>query len=111
VSRNVAIGGGTLQTISAMSSSSITPGPLGISETKPSAEAPYFIASFASSIDDIQQIFTRIKIIASFFDVMKNSNLIYKSINDLFRIWHQNLKPPSSLAMAARFAARVMLLD
>jgi hypothetical protein len=67
VRRNVAIGGGTLETISEISLSSITPGPLGISDTKPSADAPYFIAKFASSTDDMQQIFTRIKITASLF--------------------------------------------
>jgi hypothetical protein len=40
VRRNVATGGGTLAAISVIRSSEITPGPLGISETKPSADAP-----------------------------------------------------------------------
>ncbi len=60
VKRNVATGGGTKETIPAISSSLITPGPLGISETNPSAEAPYLIARAASSTDEIQQIFTRV---------------------------------------------------
>jgi hypothetical protein len=42
-----------------MSSSEITPGPLGISDTKPIADAPKRIAVCASSILLIQQIFTR----------------------------------------------------
>ena len=57
VSRNVPIGGGTLAAISAISSSGIGPGPLGIADTKPIAEAPYRIASFASSTLAMQQIF------------------------------------------------------
>jgi hypothetical protein len=40
-------------------SSLITPGPLGIAETKPSAEAPTSIAKRASAIELMQQIFTR----------------------------------------------------
>ena len=40
-------------------SSGITPGPLGISETSPNAEAPYRTASSASSTLPMQQIFTR----------------------------------------------------
>ena len=41
-----------------ISSSSMTPGPLGISDTKPSADAPHSIASSASSRLLMQQIFT-----------------------------------------------------
>lgn len=44
--------------ISAMSCSGITPGPLGISDTKPKAEAPYCIASPASLALAMQQILT-----------------------------------------------------
>ena len=44
--------------ISAMSCLGITPGPLGISDTKPKAEAPCCIASQASSTLAIQQILT-----------------------------------------------------
>jgi len=37
----------------------MTPGPLGIFDTNPTAEAPYVIAFQASSIDWMQQILTR----------------------------------------------------
>ena len=56
VRRNVAMGGGTVTAIEAMSSSEITPGPLGIEDTRPTAEAPQAIASCASSGDLMQQI-------------------------------------------------------
>jgi hypothetical protein len=59
VSRNVAIGGGTVAAIRAIASSEITPGPLGMAETSPTAEAPQVIACAASAGDLIQQIFTR----------------------------------------------------
>ena len=45
--------------ISAIKLSGIGPGPLGISETNPSAEAPCSIAIHASATLAIQQIFTR----------------------------------------------------
>jgi hypothetical protein len=45
--------------ISAIRSSLITPGPLGIDETRPSAEAPHSMASAASSTEPMQQIFMR----------------------------------------------------
>src|SRR5438874_6550331 len=60
VSRKVATPGGTCRTISAISSSAIGPGPLGMAETKPIAAAPARTASRACSIDAIQQIFTRV---------------------------------------------------
>ena len=50
--------GGIVLAISAISSSGIGPGPLGISETNPTAEAPYLMASHASSTLAIQQILT-----------------------------------------------------
>lgn len=53
------MGGGTLDTIWAIKDSDMTPGPLGILETKPKAEAPYFMAVDASSWELIQHIFTR----------------------------------------------------
>src|SRR6266852_3649804 len=59
VRRNVPIGGGTVAAISAMSSSSMTPGPLGMLETRPSADDPHLIARAASSTLPMQQIFTR----------------------------------------------------
>src|SRR5690242_19820382 len=59
VRRKVAIGGGTEAAISVINSSLITPGPLGIFETRPSAEAPSAMACSASSLLAIQQIFTR----------------------------------------------------
>jgi hypothetical protein len=58
VSRNEETAGGKSLTISAMRLSGIAPGPLGISETNPKAEAPYLIANHASSILVMQQIFT-----------------------------------------------------
>jgi len=53
------MGGGTVAAISAICSSLITPGPLGMRETRPSAEAPHSMASAASSTPEMQQIFTR----------------------------------------------------
>jgi len=58
VSKKDAIGGGILHAISAICSSDITPGPLGILDTSPSAAAPYWIASCASGRLAMQQIFT-----------------------------------------------------
>jgi hypothetical protein len=59
VSKKVPIAGGTVAAISAIRSSLIGPGPLGIFETNPSAEAPHSTANAASSILAMQQIFTR----------------------------------------------------
>jgi hypothetical protein len=59
VSRNDPIAGDTVAAISAIKSSGIGPGPLGISETSPIAEAPDSMASRASSTVAMQQIFTR----------------------------------------------------
>src|SRR5260370_20411575 len=59
VSRNVPIAGGTVAAISAIRSSLMTPGPLGMFETKPSADAPHAMARAASSTLPMQQIFTR----------------------------------------------------
>src|ERR1700684_2267968 len=59
VSKKVAIGGGIDAAISAICSSEITPGPLGMAETKPTALAPQSIASRASSRLEMQQILTR----------------------------------------------------
>ena len=56
VRRNVPIGGGTVDTISAINVSLITPGPLGISETKPRAAAPALMANLASSGELMQHI-------------------------------------------------------
>ena len=46
----------------AMVDSSTTPGPLGMDETSPKADAPCAMASRASSGDLMQQIFTRSRI-------------------------------------------------
>ena len=54
----MAIGGGTVAAIRAITSSEMTPGPLGMAETSPKAEAPQAIASAASAGDLMQQIFT-----------------------------------------------------
>jgi len=59
VSKNVEMGGGTLPAISAINPSEITPGPLGMFETKPRATAPQRIANSASARFDIQQILIR----------------------------------------------------
>ena len=59
VSRKVATAGGVDAAISAMVSSAITPGPLGMADTRPSAEAPARMAVQASSRLAMQQTFTR----------------------------------------------------
>src|SRR5438477_3926714 len=59
VRRNVAMGGGTVAAISAICSSLMTPGPLGMAETNPSADAPAAMAMRASSTELMQQTFTR----------------------------------------------------
>src|SRR5215510_10253440 len=59
VSRNELTPGGTIAAISAIRSSGIGPGPLGIADTKPIADAPASIAIHASSMLAMQQIFTR----------------------------------------------------
>lgn len=58
VRRNVATAGGTDAAISAMRFSAITPGPLGMGETSPSAAAPCASAVRASAADLMQQILT-----------------------------------------------------
>ena len=60
VSRNASIPGGTSAAISAAFSFEIGPGPLGIGETSPTADAPASIAIQTSSIDFMQQTFTRV---------------------------------------------------
>ena len=59
VSRKVATDGGTAAATSAIVASSITPGPLGIAETRPRADAPARMAIHASSRLAMQQILTR----------------------------------------------------
>src|ERR1035438_5006359 len=59
VNRNVPMAGGTVAAISAIRLSLMTPGPLGMSETRPSADAPHSMARAASSTLPMQQIFTR----------------------------------------------------
>src|SRR2546425_577102 len=58
VNRNVGMGGGTDAAISAMSSSEITPGPLGILETSPRAEAPAEMPPCPSAALWMQQTLT-----------------------------------------------------
>src|SRR5579863_264000 len=60
VSRNDDTKGGICAAIWAIRSSPITPGPLGISETNPMADAPRSMAIRASAMLEIQQIFTRV---------------------------------------------------
>ena len=57
----MATGGGTLAAMFAINDSGIIPGPLGMAETTPMADAPWEIASLASSTDLIQQIFTLVR--------------------------------------------------
>src|SRR5260221_11729284 len=59
VSRKVPMAGGTRAAMSAISASSITPGPLGMDDTSPSAEAPARTARAASSALLMQQILMR----------------------------------------------------
>src|SRR5687767_286717 len=59
VSRNELTPGGTVAAISAIKLSGIGPGPLGIADTNPIADAPCSIAIHASATLAIQQIFTR----------------------------------------------------
>src|SRR5882724_4859523 len=60
VSTKDATPGGTVPAISPINRSEITPGPLGISETKPKAAAPWRIANRPSATLPMQQIFTRV---------------------------------------------------
>src|SRR6266849_161963 len=59
VSRKEDMAGGIVAAICAIRSSAMTPGPLGIAETRPRAEAPYLMASCASEMLLMQQILTR----------------------------------------------------
>jgi hypothetical protein len=56
VSKKVAIGGGTAAVIFTIMSSEMIPGPLGMAETNPNAEAPQMMAMSASAEDLMQQI-------------------------------------------------------
>jgi hypothetical protein len=58
VNRKEETEGGTILVMFAMVLSEITPGPLGISETNPKADAPYRMASLASLTLEMQQILT-----------------------------------------------------
>src|SRR4030067_1383207 len=58
VSRKEDTEGGNIFAILAILFSEMTPGPLGISETRPSAEAPYCMVSKASLTSAMQQILT-----------------------------------------------------
>src|SRR5450432_1094205 len=59
VNRNDATDGGIVAAICAIASSAITPGPLGMLETRPRADAPYWTANRASSMLLMQQILMR----------------------------------------------------
>jgi hypothetical protein len=56
VSKKVAIGGGTVAVIFTIIFSDMIPGPLGMAETNPNAEAPQLMAMSASAGDLMQQI-------------------------------------------------------
>jgi hypothetical protein len=79
VSKKVAIGGGTDFEISAIRSSEITPGPLGIRATNPKADAPYSMAVLASDNEEIQQIF----MCGNFMEF--ELNIFYSNIRFLFQ--------------------------
>src|SRR2546428_7024051 len=70
VSKNDPIAGGMAAAISAIRSSGMGPGPLGISETRPMAEATCSIAIHASSTLAMQQILTR-GLVVAFIDDQK----------------------------------------
>src|SRR5690349_11756185 len=59
VNRNELTPGGIVAAISAINSSGIGPGPLGMADTNPTAEAPCSIAIHASSTLAIQQTLIR----------------------------------------------------
>src|ERR1700694_3167440 len=59
VSRKVATPGGTVRAMSRMRDSAMGPGPLGIRDTRPMAEAPLRTARAASASAAMQQILTR----------------------------------------------------
>src|SRR5947207_1142089 len=59
VKRKVPIAGGTVSAISRMRASGIGPGPLGMRETRPMADAPRRTASSASRREATQQTLTR----------------------------------------------------
>src|SRR6185503_5098445 len=59
VSRKVSVGYGTAAAMAVIVSSGIGPGPLGIAETRPIADAPAPIASRASSRSAMQQTLTK----------------------------------------------------
>src|SRR2546425_6720974 len=59
VRRNGDTGGGTVAAMAAMRSSGMTPGPLGMSETRPRAAAPTATAARASATLWMQQTLTR----------------------------------------------------
>ena len=65
VSRKVPKAGGAAAAISAIRSSPITPGPLGIADTSPTASAPAATAARASPTLEMQQILTRVRTRAS----------------------------------------------
>ena len=60
MSRKASIPGGTSAAISAAFSFEIGPGPLGIGETSPMADAPASMAIHTSSMLCMQQTFTRV---------------------------------------------------
>src|ERR1043165_5957944 len=88
VRRNVAMGGGTAAAISAMRSHGITPGPLGIAETRPSADAPASMARRASSMEAMQQILMRGRTPPSYL----SSRLLRHPPRDRVRLRHRPLQ-------------------
>src|ERR1700719_2159327 len=96
VSRTVAIGGGTTAVMRAMAASSITPGPLGMDETRPKAEAPYAMASRASAGDLMQQIFTRGRI-RLFFPLQKKLRQRFKGDRPAFENLQRGKRPGRQL--------------
>src|SRR6185369_2960366 len=77
VSKNELTPGGTIAAISAINSSAIGPGPLGIADTKPIAFAPAPIAIHASSTLAMQQILIR----GLSIGLIENSPLNYRQLD------------------------------
>jgi hypothetical protein len=61
--------GGIAEAMCAITLSGITPGPPGMAEARPSADAPASIANHLSSRLMMQQIFTLIRMDASFYSL------------------------------------------
>src|ERR1700752_5276745 len=96
VSKNELTPGGTIAAISAMRSSGIGPGPLGIADTNPIALAPASIAIHASSILAMQQILIRGFVVGFMIDAWTQSEPPRGSgwVRSLYWIGAYGVPPP-----------------